>query len=306
MRLTFFFNDVYRPEEAIPDGLDPKVVEVYRGVGQVLSRYTAGKVPKAFKVIPNLRNWEEVLYLTEPNTWSPHAVYQATRLFVSNLNQKMAQRFLTLVLLPHIRHDIRENKRLHFALFQAMKKATYKAGAFYKGLLLPLCASGTCTLREAVIFTSVIRRTSIPVLHSAAAMLRIAEMEYSGTNSFFIRVLLDKKYALPYRVIDALVDHFTRFRSEERQLPVVWHQALLCFIQRYKNEIRSEDKAALRALCKAQFHYQVTPEVLREIDASRARGEQPNGTQAMAVQRTQVGAHVKEDIRNLAPVIMVD
>ena len=26
-------------------------------------------------------------------------------------------------------------------------------------------------------------------------------MAYSGTNSFFIRVLLDKKYALPYRVV---------------------------------------------------------------------------------------------------------
>lgn len=32
-----------------------------------------------------------------------------------------------------------------------------------------------------------------------------AEMPYSGTNSFFLRVLLDKKYALPYRVVDALV-----------------------------------------------------------------------------------------------------
>ena len=30
-------------------------------------------------------------------------------------------------------------------------------------------------------------------------------MEYCGTTSFFMRVLLDKKYALPYRVIDALV-----------------------------------------------------------------------------------------------------
>jgi len=29
-------------------------------------------------------------------------------------------------------------------------------------------------------------------------------MAYSGTNSFFIRVLLDKKYALPYRVVRIL------------------------------------------------------------------------------------------------------
>ncbi len=33
--------------------------------------------------------------------------------------------------------------------------------------------------------------------------------------------------------IDGLVDHFIRFQREERQLPVVWHQALLCFVQRW-------------------------------------------------------------------------
>ena len=33
-------------------------------------------MPKAFKVIPNLQNWEEILYLTEPESWTPHAVYQ--------------------------------------------------------------------------------------------------------------------------------------------------------------------------------------------------------------------------------------
>ena len=54
-------------------------------------RYTAGKVPKAFKIIPVLSNWEEVLYLTDPEKWSAHAVYQATRLFISNLNAKMVR-----------------------------------------------------------------------------------------------------------------------------------------------------------------------------------------------------------------------
>ena len=31
--------------------------------------------------------------------------------------------------------------------------------------------------------------------------MRLADMPYAGTTSFFIRVLLDKKYALPYRVV---------------------------------------------------------------------------------------------------------
>jgi essential nuclear protein 1 len=73
-----------------------------------------------------------------------------------------------------------------------------------QGLLLPLCASRSCTLREAVIFSSVLRRSSLPVLHSAAALLRLAQLEYCGTTSFFIRVLLDKKYALPYKVSGGL------------------------------------------------------------------------------------------------------
>ena len=39
----------------------------------------------------------------------------------------------------------------------------------------------------------------------------------------------------------------------------------------YKSEIRREDKDALRALLRKQFHHLVTPEILRELDASRSR-----------------------------------
>eukprot|EP00884_Botryococcus_braunii_P012914 jgi/Botrbrau1/21623/Bobra.43_1s0025.2 len=249
--------------------MPPEIEESFRICGKLLARYTSGAVPKVLKIIPSLVNWEEALYLTEPEGWSPHAVFRATRLFISNLKPAGAQRFLTLVLLPHVRQDIRQNKRLHFALYEAMKKAAFKADAFYKGLVLPLVLSGSCTLREAVIMSSVLQRVSLPPLHSAAALARLADAPYSGITSFFIRVLLDKRYALPYRVIDMVVDHFLRFKSEARTLPVVWHQSLLTFVQRYKQEIRGEDKLKLRELLKVQFHYLITPEVFRELDASR-------------------------------------
>ena len=122
----------------------------------------------------------------------------------------MAQRFYSLVLLPRIRDDIPEYKRLNFHLYMALRKALFKPAAFFKGVLLPLCESRTCTLREAIVIGSVLAKNSIPMLHSAAALLKIAEMEYSGANSIFLRILLDKKYALPFRVIDAVVDHFVR------------------------------------------------------------------------------------------------
>ncbi len=53
---------------------------------------------------------------------------------------EQAQRFLSLVLLPHVRQDIRQNKRLHFALYQALRKAAFKPDAFYKVQLLFLAA----------------------------------------------------------------------------------------------------------------------------------------------------------------------
>ena len=40
--------------------------------------------------------------------------------------------------------------------------------------------SGTCSLREAVIISSVLMKTSVPVLHASAVMLKIAEIDYSG------------------------------------------------------------------------------------------------------------------------------
>ncbi|CAI8019859.1 Bystin [Geodia barretti] len=252
--------------------MDEKVVTVFKGVGQILAKYRSGKLPKAFKVIPSLGNWEEVLYLTEPTKWSAAAMFQATRIFASNLSTQKAQYFFNLVLLPRVRDDISEYKQLNFHLYMALKKALFKPAAFFKGILLPLCESGTCTLREALIISSVLAKCSIPMLHSSAALLKIAEMEYSGTNSIFIRTLLDKKYALPYRAIDAVVFHFLRFKTDDRTLPVLWHQALLTFVQRYKEDMSVEQKEGILELVRGgHTHHEIGPEVRREIVGSKCR-----------------------------------
>ncbi|XP_051980142.1 bystin [Xyrauchen texanus] len=262
--------------------LDPRVTEVYRGVNKVLSKYRSGKLPKAFKIIPALSNWEQILYLTEPETWTAAAMYQATRIFSSNLKERMAQRFYNLVLLPRIRDDIAEYKRLNFHLYSALKKALFKPGAWFKGILLPLCESGTCTLREAIIIGSILTKCSIPVLHSSAAMLKLAEMEYNGANSIFLRLLLDKKYALPFRVLDALVAHFLSFRGDKRTLPVLWHQSLLTLVQRYKADLSSEQKEALLELLKSQTHPLMSAEIRRELQNTESR-DLEDATPAMTV-----------------------
>jgi essential nuclear protein 1 len=145
----------------------------------------------------------------------------------------------------------------------------------------------------------VLTKIKIPVLHSAAALLRLCEIsaeqtsnvnsEAAGAANIFIRVLLAKKYALPYKVVDALVFHFLRFRaskeqdyealaSKEAKLPVLWHQSLLIFAQTYRNEITEDQREALLDLLLARGHKDIGPEVRRELLAGRNRaGQNPDG-----------------------------
>jgi essential nuclear protein 1 len=116
-------------------------------------------------------------------------------------------------------------------------------------------------------------KVSIPVLHSSAAILKIAEMDYSGANSLFLRVLLQKKYALPYRVVDALVNHFVQFTNDTRKLPLLWHQALLVFVQRYRTDLQPQQKEALKNLLRHQVHPYYSDEIRRELVSSKSRGE---------------------------------
>ncbi len=115
------------------------------------------------------------------------------------MKAEQMERFYELVLLDKVRDEIQDDGKVSYQTYEAMKKAIYKPAAFFKGFLFPMCESGTLTLKEAAIVSSVLAKVSIPVLHSAAALLRLAEMEYSGPTSLFIRVLLDKKYALRTR-----------------------------------------------------------------------------------------------------------
>lgn len=49
-----------------------------------------------------------------------------------------AQLFLNVVLLDSIREDIRDNKKLNVHYYEALKRALYKPGAFFKGIIFPL------------------------------------------------------------------------------------------------------------------------------------------------------------------------
>jgi essential nuclear protein 1 len=123
------------------------------------------------------------------------------------------------------------------------------------------------------------------------------DVESAGACNIFIRTLIEKKYALPTSVVDALVTHFLRFKNVrgtetagddasmsgngfggkkgagDASLPVVWHQGLLAFAQRYKNDLESDQREALMALLNVRGHKQIAPEVRRELLEGRNRDD---------------------------------
>jgi essential nuclear protein 1 len=256
-------------QAAVEEALSPKVIQVYNEIGKWMKNYKSGKIPKALKVIPSLTNWEEVLSLTNPLGWSPAAMYEVVAIFASNLNPRMAQRFYNLVLLPAVRQNIAEHKKLNFHYYRALRKALFKPAAFFKGVLLPLAVE-SCTLREALILGSVLGKASIPPMHSAATIARLSEMTpWYGTTSILLCTLINKKYALPLRVIEGLVAHFCSFARDGVALPVVWHRSLLIFVQRYKYDLGEDQRRRLRDLLKVHCHEAIGLEVRRELLAPK-------------------------------------
>jgi essential nuclear protein 1 len=79
-----------------------------------------------------------MLALTHPENWTPHACRAATRIFISNMKPPQAQLFLEVVLLDAIREDIAQNKKLNPQFYECLKRALYKPGAFFKGLIFPV------------------------------------------------------------------------------------------------------------------------------------------------------------------------
>lgn len=68
--------------------------------------------------------------------------------------------------------------------------------------------------------------------------------------------------------------------SEERaamqhKLPVIWHQCLLAFAQRYRNDITEDQREALLDLLLTHGHHTIGPEVfaLHILFYSRFAGE---------------------------------
>ncbi|WZZ14551.1 LOW QUALITY PROTEIN: hypothetical protein YC2023_107640 [Brassica napus] len=133
-------------------------------------------MPKALNHVIRLGNWESVLKLTQPESWSPNSMYKATNMFASSSKADASMRFFFFL-------GISESTKSYILSLPISEKGTLQA----QRILLwnntsPLEGSGTCTIPEAVITGSIIHKFSSPGNSSSAALVCLAEMEFLGTR----------------------------------------------------------------------------------------------------------------------------
>jgi len=242
-------------------------------------------------------------------------MYRVMRVLAANLKPKQLQLFLESVVLETAREDIRENGRMHPLYRRTLEKSMFKPAAFFQGFLFPLLnVSHWSSIpvvpsdRAALSVKLHIERGEYcsrnprpktnpkPSLcrrsfdHQRVGLLRYVSATRSwkakltvsaGPHSLFIRVLLNKKHALPYKTLDDLFNHFVRLantykpasKGEPSKLPVMWHQSLLVYCQRYSSDLTQDQKNALLDVVRIIGHFQIGPEIRRELISSVARGE---------------------------------
>lgn len=250
--------------------LDQEILDIYEKVALILSRYKSGKLPKAFKVIPNLKNWEQVLQLTRPEDWTPNATHQAAKIFLGTFSPKLAARFLTLVVLPKIRQDFETNKKLNPHYYETVALSISKPSAFFTGLLIPLCIDDETTQKEAAIMASILKKMSIPVLYSAAALIKLTGYSFYGPRAIIMRTLIDKKYSLPQTAIASLVDFVEKTSHMEENNTVLWQQLVLSFCEKYGCDFSSQDKQRILSAANRLPHDPITSEIVFSIEKTNS------------------------------------
>lgn len=191
--------------------------------------------------------------------------HQATIVFITGVEKKMSQSFFSLILLPRIRKNIRADRKLHPMLHQALKKSLNRPVAFFGGIIFPFCKSFNRTLRETVILSCLINCASIPASISLSALLQLIQMPFNATNEIFIRVLLCKQYIFSREIIEILVNHFSSYRKVTYLLPVIWHQNLLTFVNRYDSNISEKNRQELKLLVKTHNHRKISNKILQKL-----------------------------------------
>ncbi|CAH8605015.1 unnamed protein product [Schistosoma bovis] len=232
----------------------------------VLRSYRSGPLPKTIKMLPHLEGWDSLLEMLKPLEWSVHVYPRIVKVFASK-GHEPANHFYESYLLPKVKQDIEENKRLCVHLYEALIASMFRPEEFVSGVYLPWVQS-EISKTEGVILSNLIKRATLKSRFAAVALALTLEEDFSIPRSMVIETFLTKKYHLPEAAVQRIIDYFISFDkdctvyfTDEKRMPLTWFKSLLVFLEFYRHCVNPSQREKLLKLCRRHEHPQITPEI---------------------------------------------
>ena len=203
-------------------------------------------MPKIVKIVPNLKNFEEILWLMRPDIWSDSAIFSFTRSILPRLDKNQMNRFFSLVLAPRFQEIIFSRNLNSIYFKKTIKFLSQYPSVFFSSIFLPICESRNCSISEGSILAAILNKNHFSSTVTMAILVRLLRGPILPTKCIILRVILNKNYLIPHRIIDLLVDFFL-MNHKKASFP---HFRVLftVFLKNYFNFLSIEDKSKLSNL----------------------------------------------------------
>jgi len=220
--------------------LKPKLLKLLERTSLFLRVYRSGKLPKILRILPGLKNFEEILWLTRPDIWSEQAIVVLTRFFQPKLDKNQLSRYYSLVLAPRFQESIFKPKSFSAHIEKAIKISIRYPSIFFSSIILPICESDRCSNKEGVVLSSIIWKYKFPRSVIMSALIRLTKDPITSVKCIVLRVIISKNYLISLRIIDLLVDFFSL--NIRKMTSPHYKKLLLVFLKNYFDSLSNEDK----------------------------------------------------------------
>lgn len=236
--------------------LKPKLLKILERTSLFLKVYRSGKMPKLIKILPSFKNFEEIMWLTRPDIWSDQAIFSITRSFLPKLDEMQMSRFYTLVLAPRFQETIFNRESMSIHIQKAIKLSSNFPFVFFSSLILPICESKNCSIKEGAILGSIISKYHFTPSVIMAVLIKLLKNPITPSKCMLCRIIVSKKYLIPHRIIDLLVDFFTI--NNGKIFSSHYKTFFIVFIKNYSLLLSNEEKKKIlnfkKSKVKANHH----------------------------------------------------
>lgn len=259
-------------DEAVPD--NEIMVKHYATLAKILSKYTSGPFPKTLKCLPSNADFTFVLSRLGADQWTSAATKQMTKCFVQSGGEPTAF-FYETYLLPRVRDEIAQYKKISFHMAAAMDEAKFRQVEFVNYFLLPWLESDDYTNAELKSLGWYLKKRSFTDDTSKAFVAHLLMSEFSVFRLFICGVMMAKKEVLAETILKLFVDYYMKFDSEEAKmyyttanvLPVLFYEVLNDFLKTYGNHLTFEDVLNLQKMLRRHPHPYFTKELQNKLSS---------------------------------------